>query len=290
MKKAILLLLAFTLVLNTAHAQIKGNKSLLWEISGNGLTSPSYLFGTYHFAGKNLVDSLSDIKKYFNNCKTVAGEILIDSTMTTKLAAYMVFKDSTTLDKIFTPAEFKLVDDYVKQVTKMNLEDFNLCKPATVSTILSGFTSPKTVSDTNPALDSYFQEEAKRRNYKIIGLETLEDQAELLFNAPIADQKKDLLESISKKDKEKIKGEKLYKLYLDQDLDGIEKLMDAEHDTPEQTDKMLKNRNLKWIAELPPILKEQPTFVVVGAAHLVGQYGLIKQLRLKGYTLKPVKI
>jgi uncharacterized protein YbaP (TraB family) len=288
MKKtlAALLLCLFAL---TTYGQ-KGNKSLLWQISGNGLKSPSYLFGTYHLAGKSFVDSLSIVKKYFDDCKTVAGEILIDSTMATKLGAYMMFKDSTTLDKIFTPDEFKLIGDYVKQATQMDLADFNHFKPATVSTLLSAYTAPKTVTATNPALDMYFQEEAKRRNYKIIGLETLEDQAELLFNAPIADQKKDLLKSILKKDKEKIQGEKLYSLYLEQDLDGIEKLMAADDDTPELTDKMLKNRNLKWIAKLPSIIKEQPTFVAVGAAHLIGKYGLIKQLRLKGYTVKPVKI
>lgn len=288
MKKISFLLLAFALGLNIVQAQTKSHKSLLWEINGNGLTAPSYLFGTYHLAGKNFIDSLSSVKTYFNSCKTVAGELLIDSTTATKLSAYMLFKDSTTLDKIFTADEYKMIGDYVKKVTKIDLADLNNVKPATVSTLLSAYTAPKTVTATNPAMDKYFQEEAKRRNYKIIGLESVEDQAELLFNAPIAEQKKDLLKAIQKKDI--IKVEKLYSLYRKQDLDGIEKLLDAEDDSPEVTDRMLKNRNLKWIAELPAILKEQPTFIAVGAAHLVGQYGLINQLRLKGYSVKPVKI
>jgi uncharacterized protein YbaP (TraB family) len=288
MKKTLAALLLCLFVLTT-YGQ-KGNKSLLWEISGNGLKTPSYLFGTYHLAGKSFIDSLSTVKTYFNTCKTVAGEIVIDSTMVTKVGAAMMFKDSTTLDKIFTPAQYKLVNDYVKQVTKMDLAVFNHFKPATVSTLLSAFTAPKTITATNPALDMYFQEEAKRLNYKVIGLETAEDQIDLLFNDPIADQKKQLLKSVLKKDKEKKSGEQLYSLYLQQDLDGIEKLMNADDDTPELTDRMLKNRNLKWIAELPAIIKEQPTFVAVGAAHLVGKYGLIKQLRLKGYTVKAVKI
>jgi len=60
--------------------------------------------------------------------------------------------------------------------------------------------------------------------------------------------------------------------------------------SPDLSDKMLKNRNLDWMTKAPDIIKEQPTFIVVGAAHLVGQYGLINQLRLKGYTVKAVKI
>ncbi|WP_370632963.1 TraB/GumN family protein [Mucilaginibacter sp. UR6-11] len=37
-------------------------------------------------------------------------------------------------------------------------------------------------------------------------------------------------------------------------------------------------------------LKEPSTIIAVGAPHLVGQYGLINQLRLKGYKVRPVKI
>jgi uncharacterized protein YbaP (TraB family) len=293
MKKLILVVLAFALGLNTIQAQTSNNKSLLWEISGTGLTAPSYLFGTYHFAGKKLVDSLSGIKKYFNSCKIVAGEAIMDSTAMGNVFTVMLLPNDTSLDKLYTPEEYKIISDYVAEVSPMTMEMLTHFKPAAVQLMLLGFTMPKTFSDSNPAIDVYFQQEGKRLGNKVMGFETLKEQGDMIFGTPMNEQKKNLLESIRKKDKEKKDGEKLYTLYLNQDLDGIDKMItDAliKEKKPELSDKMLKDRNLKWITKIPAIIEQQPTFIAVGAAHLVGQYGLINQLRLKGYKVKPVKI
>jgi uncharacterized protein YbaP (TraB family) len=294
MKKLILLVLALALGLNPTQAQNNSNKSLLWEVSGNGLTAPSYLFGTYHFAAKSLVDSLSGIKTYFNTCKTVVGELLMsDSADMKSLTAAMMLGDSTTLEKLYTAEEYKFIGDYLMQVTKMDIRGFNTLKPIAVQFVLLSYTMPKTFSDTNPSIDLYFQQEGKRRNYKLLGFETMAEQTALLFDSSIDEQKKALLDGIRKADESKKDGEKLYALYLQQDLDGLDKMITVafkKTKKPELSDKMLKDRNLRWIVKIPAIIAEQPTFIAIGAAHLVGQYGLINQLRLKGYTVKPVKI
>jgi len=74
--------------------------------------------------------------------------------------------------------------------------------------------------------------------------------------------------------------------------DRMKKLLEKDDDDsmPDQKDKLLKDRNLNWITQLPAIMQQQPTFIAVGAGHLVGDYGLIKQLRLKGYKVTAVKI
>jgi len=287
--KKIILALACLLLLTNAYAQ--KNNSLLWKISGNGLKAPSYLFGTYHLAGKNLVDSLPEIKTCFNTCKTVVGEVIVDSTITTKLMSYMMAPDSATLDKIFSPADYALIDTCINQLMDADMAGFNHFKPTAIAIILTVIIAPNTTSPANPALDAYFQQEGKRRNDEVIGLETAQQQAEMLFNTPMADQKKQLLAFVKKKDHLKAEAIKGYKMYLNQDLDGIAKSFDDNEDfTPGQTERLLKERNLNWMTRLPTIMQKQPTFIAVGAGHLVGQYGLINQLRLKGYTVKPVKI
>jgi uncharacterized protein YbaP (TraB family) len=292
MKKLLLLMLTATLALNTTHAQTNNN-SLLWEISGKGITKPSYLFGTYHFASKQLVDSLADIKKYFNSCKVVVGEAVMDSAAMQDVFTAMVLPDDTSLDKLFTPEEYKIISDYVTEVSPLPMEMLNHFKPAGVQLMLLGFTMPKTISENNPAIDMYFQQEGTRLGNKVMGFETLKEQGDLMFGDPMEKQKKALLKSIREKDKMKAEGQKLYALYLKQDLTGIDNLVTkslAEAKSPEMSDRMLKDRNLRWIQQTPALISAQPTFMVVGAAHLVGQYGLINQLRLKGYSVKPVKI
>ncbi|MFD2874617.1 TraB/GumN family protein [Mucilaginibacter ximonensis] len=289
MKKIILTLFCL-LVLAKTHAQTNNN-SLLWEISGNGLKSSSYLFGTYHLVGKNLVDSLPEIRTRFNTCDAVVGEIVMDSTMVMKLMPYMMAPDSATLDKVFTPAEYLQIDSCIKQIIHVDAKAFNRFKPSAVATMIATLSAPNVISPTNPAVDMYLQQEGKRRNEKIIGLETMQQQAEMLLNAPMPEQKKQLLATVKKKDRLRTEAVKMFEIYRHQDLAGLAKMLDKNDElTPDQTEKLLKNRNLNWMTQLPEIMGQQPTFIAVGAGHLVGQYGLINQLKLKGYKVTPVKI
>src|SRR5882724_1881418 len=55
MKRTILVLLtAFSFLFSTGQLKIKDKKypSLMWEITGNGIKKPSYLFGTMHVSSK----------------------------------------------------------------------------------------------------------------------------------------------------------------------------------------------------------------------------------------------
>jgi uncharacterized protein YbaP (TraB family) len=291
MKKAILLLLTYTLLFNIAQAQTTGNNSLLWEISGNGLKASSYVFGTYHLAGKTLVDSLPEIGKRFNACKTVVVETIIDLTSSTKLTSYMMAQEGATLDKVFSPEEYKAIADCVKEIIHVDLSVFNGLKPSALASTISALSAPNTLGAGNFPMDIHFQQEGRRLNAKVIGLETLEQQARLLLNEPMEVQKKQLLAIVKKKDELRKNALEMYTLYRQQNLDGLKKMVESDDDLlPEQNDKLLKNRNLTWVTLLPTIMQDQPTFIAVGAAHLIGNFGLINQLRLKGYTVKAVKI
>ena len=40
------------------------NAQLLWKISGNGLTQPSYVMGTHHLAALSIKDSIQDCRQH----------------------------------------------------------------------------------------------------------------------------------------------------------------------------------------------------------------------------------
>src|ERR1700712_5003625 len=64
-----MLALALLFTASVAHAQqphAKKYPALLWEITGNGLSKPSYLFGTMHVSSK-MVFHLSD--SFYNAIK-----------------------------------------------------------------------------------------------------------------------------------------------------------------------------------------------------------------------------
>ena len=78
------------------------------------------------------------------------------------------------------------------------------------------------------------------------------------------------------------------------DLDALQKAMDEKlgnscDSTPEEEAQLISNRNADWLAKLPAIMKERPTFFAVGAGHLPGEKGLLQLLRNAGYTVEGQK-
>jgi uncharacterized protein YbaP (TraB family) len=71
--------------------------------------------------------------------------------------------------------------------------------------------------------------------------------------------------------------EKLHQLTVSEDS-GIANFEDV----------FLNNRNQSWIPVIEDLIKKQPTFIAVGAAHLGGNKGVISLLKSKGYIVEPV--
>jgi uncharacterized protein YbaP (TraB family) len=138
-------------------------------------------------------------------------------------------------------------------------------------------------------IDESFQIFAKENNKKVIGLETVAFQGELLFGNDLEKQKKALLKAIEENDKNKVKVKELYQYYITQNMEKMSGFFKEEdEDSKEFMNDMLKNRNKNWLNQLPDLMRNNSLFIAVGAGHLVGNDGLIKGLLNLGYTVKPV--
>jgi uncharacterized protein YbaP (TraB family) len=116
-----------------------------------------------------------------------------------------------------------------------------------------------------------------------MGLESIEFQMKLVDQTDIRTQALSILGT----DMEKEYYDML-KIYKQQDLGALFDLMYKTGDFVDMEEDMLIKRNDKWIPEIETQIKNESTFIAVGAAHLAGSKGLINLLRQKGYTLKPV--
>jgi uncharacterized protein len=279
-------LLGFALSLNAQTK--KATNTLLWEVSGKGLKKPSYLFGTHHFTNKDFVDTMQVLQDKLKSVDGVVGEIVMDNTLQGRMAPFLVMKNNT-LDSLFTPAEYREVDDYIKARNQaVNLKQLNRFKPAMVGVLIMLLDNPEMKNLTN-GIDESFQKYAKNNAKSIYGLETAEYQGALLFDDDLQKQKKALLKSVRESDKNKTKLQELTANYQAQDLDKLTNLFKAQdEETKEFMTEMLKNRNQRWLDQLPALMEKESLFIAVGAGHLVGIEGLIKGLQAKGYTLKPV--
>jgi len=266
----------------------KATNTLLWEISGNGLKQSSYLFGTHHFTSRKFADTMQVLQEKLKSVDGVVGEIVMDSTVQMRMAPFLMMKNNT-LDSLFTQAEYKEIDDYIKAKNPaVSLKQLNKFKPAMVGVLIMLLDNPEMKDITN-GIDESFQKYAKSNGKSIYGLETAEYQGALLFDGDLQKQKKALLKSVRESDKNKLKIKELTTYYLDQDIDKLTDFFKTQdEETKEFMTELLKNRNQRWLDQLPPLMEKEPLFIAVGAGHLVGSEGLIKGLQAKGYTLKPI--
>jgi len=288
-KKKTILLLSLFLFLCSLQAQ------LLWKVSGNGLKHPSYLFGTHHLISIQFLDSVPGLFKAFNECNAVVGEMVINNIdASAKIQQAAVMPDHMIIKDLLNEEEYKLVDNELKSVLKFGLKDVSIMNPTVILTMykmeiykkLTGFSEDKQI-------DSYFQTVATEKGKKVIGLETVDQQIAILFGTGTLERQANILvETIQHKDSILQDMIQLNNLYKAGKIDLLVEFSKGKDNftamTEEEYSKMVDNRNTEWLAKLPAYLKESSCFVAVGAMHMGGKRGLVRQLQKAGYKVRPI--
>lgn len=281
------LVVLFLLLTRVVSAQ-----SLLWEVSGNGLKQPSYLFGTYHILKDSYLDKTPTVQRVFSAAQGIVVETTIDSSAMLRMAMRAIMPNNS-LKKLLSESDYQLVADEFKRVTGIELIMFNQMKPIMVATTLSLSYAEKEVdtlrSFTGQPLDLYFANEAQKQGKVLTPLETMDQQIGFLFDHdPVEQQAADLVRMV--KEKEAMQGEskRLTDLYLASDLDGMWKLSQVYEKKYGDLSYLVNERNQAWMTKLPVLMDIRSTFIAVGALHLPGPTGIIALLRKAGYQLKPL--
>ncbi|MGM9812842.1 MAG: TraB/GumN family protein [Muribaculaceae bacterium] len=290
-------LVATLSLFGTASAQ------LLWKVSGNGLSKPSYLFGTCHVATVKMTDSIPGFNDALANCDAVYGEIEkadIANAQQAMMAAIMAPADST-LSKVIDPATLAKTDSLFRAATQgmVSISQLETLKPAYVSTQLALIMLMESFPGFNPMeqIDFAIQGKATQLGKELGGFETTEFQLNLLYGKPIKEQAESLSRTLAKLDSAKAAGIELANAYKAQDLNAVyEAIMkeQCESDEPEwkkqrNMDELIYNRNAVWAKKLQELMPTKSILVVVGAGHLPGEKGLIDLLQKAGYSVQPVK-
>src|SRR5215467_9600700 len=107
---------AFFCITLAADSQQHLAKSLLWRITGNGLTKPSYLFGTMHLNDKRLFKFDDSVYKALENTEGMAIEVNPD-----EMAAYFankLFDEVSSEKKLKEILDNKDFDKYSRALSK----------------------------------------------------------------------------------------------------------------------------------------------------------------------------
>lgn len=285
MKKSLLLFTALFLILFSASAQ-KKYQGLLWEITGNGLQKPSYLYGTMHVSSKLAFHLGDSFFTALNNVDMVALEIHPETWVDDMLAydPYTFMGDGMAAS--FWKKQKSKEDERKEAIMGALRSD-----PSLINYYLfrsQGYTGN---FEEDTYLDLYIFQTGKKLKKKTAGLENM---AELMLNLEEAESAQ-REESKYKKDDYYYDedamsyGDALEDAYRRGDLDMLDSL-NKEDGTPGYLEYMLYRRNAKMAERMDSIMKTAnlSLFAGMGASHLPGEKGVIEFLREKGYSLRPV--
>ena len=276
---SILITLIFLLSTN-----LFSQNTLLWEISGNGLSAPSYLFGTIHIADKRAYQFNDSVLPKLNECQAFAMEINMDSIDETSLLGKMMIDDGKTLEDIYSKKDYKLIKATLKKSTGLDIILFNTVKPFVILTMIEASKPAK--SSMDDALDIYLSKQAKNKGKKVIGIETIDEQMDVISKMPPG-MVIDYIKNMNKADKQ---TQQLIDAYSLQQLDKINTIMNQSDNAlgEEFNKEILTKRNYIMADRISNLITSQTLFIAIGSGHLPGNEGVISLLKKKGYTVSPI--
>lgn len=299
--KRILLTLALIAATLSAPAQ------LLYRITGNGLSEPSYIVGTYHLAKVSFVDSIPGIRQAMADCQQVYGELVMKDMFSADSLAMMqqamMLPEGMTLDSLLTADEMGRLNTYMRGLLGVDLTNpmvamqMGRMTPSALSDLLTVFNFMKKEGqmDLQNGFDDYFQKVAHAEGKTVGGLETMAFQIKVLYGGKTLERQKELL--MCQVDNAAFMDEMsdgIIKAFYAQDLDAIVVAMDKKLNnscdvSPEEEKALIDSRNADWLTKMPALMAQKPTLFAVGAAHLPGEKGVLHLLRQAGYTVEGVE-
>jgi uncharacterized protein YbaP (TraB family) len=269
------------------------NAQLLWKISGNGLAKPSYLFGTHHLVDKNQIKDVDKIIDLSKQVDAVVGEMDIPDQASSQMKIMQAgMLSGITMKELLSTEDYQLADTEFQQLMGAGMAQLGMMKPMLLEIFYANMTFRKTYGITKQpeAIDAILQKEAKENNKKVIGLETLDQQMDIILNRlPLKRQAEILMKDIKEKQKGIDLLIQLTNAYKAGDMAKAEALDKADDSmTADEKKPLIENRNNAWLAKLPELMKTQSCFVAVGFLHLVSDKGLVAQLKKAGYSVEAV--
>lgn len=283
----LLLVFFFAIIYLQSNAQREKTNSLLWEISGNGLHQPSYLFGTIHMICKEDFLLTDIVKQKFASSKVVYLELdMDDPKLQATMMQQMLLPADETLRNKFGESDFKKMDSFLKKELNMGIALFNRFKPMMVMSVIA----QRLLSCAQ--MESYemnFVRMAGEQKKELLGLERVEDQLAVFDAIPDSLEIGTMMKMVDDFESQKKEFVRMSGLYKAQDLESLHQMMAESPEMMGSNEILLDRRNRSWIPVMESAMKGASVFFAVGAGHLSGDQGVLELLRKKGYEVRAMQ-
>lgn len=279
-------------------------KPFLWEISGNGLSEPSYLFGTIHLGDPRVTTMHPAAKKAFDAADSVKTEIPLDFQSQMALAPMMMRKDGKTLDESIGKDLAKALNVELALINpQLNSAAFQ-----PLSTWAMSFMLPLLEDQMkgNVSLDQLIWDQATAAGKKTGGIEKPMDQLGIFMDLSEAEQVIFLFETLKGMSEARAEGidpmQDLLEAYISGDRAkvqeqieiGTKTMKESEH--KELGERMLKrlftDRDITMAESIAATLKAEPDlvhFFAAGTGHFTPEISIRSHLVKMGYEIRRIE-
>lgn len=263
--------------------------ALLWKIEGDGVQKGCYLFGTMHLIEKEYFLFPKQLEKAFSKADVLVMEL---PGLPNQLEAMKYLKlDNETFFDYFSESQSDSIIEWVKNHIGMSEESFRAnftkLKPFAVSQLA---TQMHFIGKTE-SYEITFDKLARENGMKIRGLETVAEQMQI-FDDLTREQQAEMVMSSVRNPNEGIEmTRETMQVYASQEVDSLYMMIEEQGEIfSDEQAAFLDDRNKRWIPQIEAYIKENRTFIAVGAGHLGGPNGVIRLLEERGYTLTPIRL
>jgi len=261
--------------------------SPVWEIS-NGVHK-LYIGGTIHVLGEADYPLPPEFSKAYEDSRILVFETDIaktkDPQFAKNLMGQMVYSNGRTLQSMIRPSTFDALSRFSGD-RGIPAQSLNTFKPGMIMVFLT-MAEMKRLGAGGAGVDEFYFKRGKADKRPMKFLESPMEQ--IRFLADIGKGKEDEMITYILKDIKKLPDllPLMKQAWRSGDNDRLykETLAPLKKEYPRLYHTIMVKRNLAWLPAIQRMLVTPETeFILVGAAHLTGDQGLIALLRDRGFT------
>ena len=304
MRKSISLL-AILFISKTLIGQVNKGNSLFWEISGNGLSKPSYLYGTMHVSSKTAFHLTDSFFVAIKNVDLVALESRPEEWIEGLFNSDLM-NSAYSQGGLYTKAFENEDNDYTLYNIAFNnylpkrkdMGSILSLEPSMINGILFRTQQARQDFEEDTYLDMFIYQCGKKLGKGTIGLESFYSSMVMELLASKAQRDEENLVNVLEEDEEymeenggsyKSYDEKLNEAYRTGNIKALDSL--SKKSSGKGFHKyMIVERNKTMAHSYDSIVKSgKALFAGIGAAHLSGNEGVLQLLKEMGYKVRPME-
>lgn len=256
---------------------------MLYKYYKNDPDVCSYIFGTMHLSTKEAYTHVTLAKKYIRSVSLYAAEMDINEAKKAEMITYFMNEEGITFSGYFRPKQYQKYRKTILKSFKTDLYNFERYTPFFVNNLLAELSLSKSEPEY---LDHYLWSYAIYEEKEVQGVETFNQQIEVLKKIPLEFQIKSFKTTVKNLSSFRKKINTLNQLYARGDIKTLYKLTKKSMGKIRKL--MIYDRNEIMGERAIALHSYKPSFIAIGAAHLGGNKGVLSLLRKAGYKVKEV--